>query len=89
MKLLAGLATKLSAAVAILCKGGAFAAWPHHGTTMIIVPQAASGTNDTVARIIGAELGKALRKTVIVDNWPGAAGAIGAQGSAGFTPPAL
>jgi tripartite-type tricarboxylate transporter receptor subunit TctC len=55
------------------------AAWPGDQPIKIIVPQAAGGTNDTVARLIGVELGKLLKQTVIVDNRPGAAGAIGMQ----------
>ncbi len=45
----------------------------------IIVPQAAGGTNDTVARLVGVELAKGLGQTVIVENRAGAAGAIGMQ----------
>ena len=55
MKPLVGLRTKLSDALAILCTSGAFAAWSDDGPIKIIVPQAASGTNDTVTRIIGAD----------------------------------
>lgn len=45
----------------------------------IIVPQAAGGTNDTVARLVGVELAKGLGQNVIVENRAGAAGAIGMQ----------
>ena len=55
------------------------AVWPDDQPIRIIVPQVAGGTNDTVARIIAVELGKALNQAVIVDNRPGAAGAIGMQ----------
>ena len=58
---------------------GVRAAWPSDQPIKIIVPQAAGGTNDTLARLIGVELGKILKQTVIVDNRPGAAGAIGMQ----------
>ena len=64
---------------------GAWAAWPNDNPIKIIVPQAAGGTNDTVARIISVELGKALKQTVIIDNRPGAAGAIGTQAVAQST----
>ncbi len=57
--------------------GSAHAAWPTDQPIKIIVPQAAGGTNDTVARIVAVELGKALGQTVIIDNRPGASGAIG------------
>jgi tripartite-type tricarboxylate transporter receptor subunit TctC len=43
----------------------------------IVIPFAAGGTQDTLARAINAELGAALGKTVIVENRPGAGGTIG------------
>lgn len=55
------------------------AAWPNDQPIKIIVPQAAGGTNDTLARMVGAELSKILGQTVVIDNRPGAAGAIGMQ----------
>lgn len=65
-----------------LCLFGAWsahAAWPDDQALKIIVPQAAGGTNDTVARIVAVELGKALKQAVVVENRPGAGGAIGMQ----------
>ena len=41
----------------------AFAAWPADQSIKIIVPQAPGGTNDTVARVIGQELAKALQQS--------------------------
>ena len=64
----------------------AHAAWPDDQSIRIIVPQAAGGTNDTVARLIGNELAKALKQSVIVENKPGAAGAIGMQQAAQAKP---
>ena len=43
----------------------------------LIVPQAAGSATDTVARILGLELGKELGQQIIVDNRPGGALTIG------------
>ncbi len=55
------------------------AAWPDDQPVRIIVPQAAGGTNDTVARLVGVNLGRVLSQVVIVENRAGASGAIGIQ----------
>ena len=54
------------------------AAWPDDQAIRIIVPQAAGGTNDIVARLVGNELAKSLKQSVVIENRPGAAGAIAA-----------
>ena len=43
----------------------------------LIVPQAAGSATDTVARMLGAELGKELGQQIVVDNRPGGALTIG------------
>src|ERR1044072_6681712 len=43
----------------------------------LIVPQAPASATDTVARILGAELGKELGQQIVVDNRPGGALTIG------------
>src|ERR1044072_3367925 len=43
----------------------------------LIVPQAPGSATDTVARILGAELGKELGQQIVVDNCPGGALTIG------------
>lgn len=48
-------------------------------TIRIVVPYAAGGPTDVMARTLQAPLQKALGATVIVENVPGAGGAIGAQ----------
>jgi tripartite-type tricarboxylate transporter receptor subunit TctC len=68
-----------AAMVGLAASSSGMAAWPSDQPVKIIVPQAAGGTNDTVARLIGVELGRLLNQTVIVDNRPGAAGEIGMQ----------
>ncbi|MBL8378795.1 MAG: tripartite tricarboxylate transporter substrate binding protein [Burkholderiales bacterium] len=62
------------------------AAWPDDSPIKLIVPQAAGGTNDTVARLIGVSLGKVLKQSIVVENRPGAAGAIGMQALAQAKP---
>jgi tripartite-type tricarboxylate transporter receptor subunit TctC len=43
----------------------------------LIVPQAAGSATDTVARILGAELGKELGQQIVIDNRPGGALTLG------------
>ena len=45
----------------------------------IVVPYAAGGGFDTMARIIGARMGELLGQSVIVENVTGAGGIIGVQ----------
>ena len=45
----------------------------------VIVPQAPGGSNDIVARYIGAQLTERLGRQVVVDNRPGAEGMIGTE----------
>lgn len=53
------------------------AAWPER-TVRMIVPFAAGGTTDVVARLVAAALSKRIGQSVIVENIAGAAGNIGA-----------
>ncbi|MFN5938966.1 MAG: Bug family tripartite tricarboxylate transporter substrate binding protein [Polaromonas sp.] len=50
-------------------------AWPEK-TITIVVPTAAGGANDAIARIIGQGLSARLGRSVIIDNKAGAGGAI-------------
>lgn len=52
----------------------------------IVVPFAAGGTTDLLARAVGAELQKSMNQSVIVDNRPGAGGIIGADVAAKSAP---
>lgn len=45
----------------------------------LVVPQAAGGTNDIVARLIAPAYGEALGTSIVVENRPGAGGDIGTQ----------
>ena len=46
---------------------------------VMIVPQAAGGTNDIVGRIVSQKLGEVLNAPVVLENRPGAGGNIGTQ----------
>ena len=64
-----------------LTLGGAARAqqpWPTR-TVTIIVPFAAGGPTDTVARLVAEAMGRNLGQTVVVENAGGAGGTIGAQ----------
>jgi tripartite-type tricarboxylate transporter receptor subunit TctC len=55
---------------------GASAVYPDK-PIRLIVPQAAGSATDTVARILGAELGKEFGQQIVIDNRPGGALTIG------------
>ena len=59
--------------------------WPDR-PVRFIVTQAAGGTPDIIARLIGEKLGKALGQQVVVENRPGAGNVIGAQAVARAEP---
>ncbi len=46
---------------------------------LMVVPQAAGGTNDIVGRIVSQKLGEVLNTAVAVENRPGAGGNVGTQ----------
>src|SRR5262245_63866585 len=52
----------------------------------LIVPFAAGGANDTIARLIQPHLERALGQPVIVDNRPAASGMVGADAVAKAAP---
>ncbi len=59
--------------------------WPAR-TIRIVVPYAAGGGVDTVARTVGQKLAQRLEQAVVIDNRPGASGAIGCEVVARATP---
>jgi tripartite-type tricarboxylate transporter receptor subunit TctC len=67
----------LGAAPALLSRT-AFAAYPEHPIRMV-VPFAAGGNADIVARIVGAPMSAALGQPIVIDNRAGAGGSIGAE----------
>ena len=60
-------------------------AWPNQ-TIRLIVPYAAGGTTDFLARLSAEALGAKLGQTVLVDNRPGAAGNVGTDAVAKAAP---
>ena len=58
--------------------------WPTQ-PVRVIEPFSA-GTSDTVARLVGTEMGKALGQPVVVDNRPGAGGNLGSEACARARP---
>jgi len=80
-------ALSLSLTVA-LCGVAALAAAPARGqdyptrAIKIIVPLAAGGLADTLARIVSQRLAEASGQAVVVENRPGGAGAVGAEAAA-------
>jgi tripartite-type tricarboxylate transporter receptor subunit TctC len=55
-------------------------------TVRLVVPYAPGGTGDIVARVLSDRLGAALGQTVVVENRPGASGAIGSKMVASAAP---
>ena len=72
-KVLAAFAITLGASL------GALAAYPSK-TVSVVVPFPAGGSSDMVGRVIAQKLAERLGGTFIVENKPGATGAIGAAG---------
>ena len=84
-----GIAKRATATAAALVVGSALGgsagrpasaqqrAWPSQ-PIRVIVPFSA-GTSDTVARLVGTEMSKALGQPVVIDNRPGAGGNLGSE----------
>src|SRR5437868_1127431 len=64
--------------VAVAASGSAHAQYPTK-PVRIIVPYAAGGPSDVVTRIVAEKLSEKWKQPVVVDNKPGASGAIGVQ----------
>jgi tripartite-type tricarboxylate transporter receptor subunit TctC len=70
--------SRLLAALLHALSGGAFAQAPAEKTFRLIVPFAAGGPTDIIARVLAPKLASTLKRPVIVENKVGATGAIGA-----------
>lgn len=80
--MLSAVLTSLSIAQSL---SGAEANWPTK-PVKLIVPLAAGGASDVVARIFAAKLGERLGQQVIVENRPGAEGLIGVDAAVKSAP---
>lgn len=78
-RIVAGLAAILFAAVAL---AQSYPSKP----IRLIVPFAAGGGNDSVARLVGKSLSASLGQQVVIDNRPGAGGVLGAELAAKSSP---
>jgi 2-methylaconitate cis-trans-isomerase PrpF/tripartite-type tricarboxylate transporter receptor subunit TctC len=85
MKPLKNLAAPLIAAALAAASSAAFAAYPTK-TITLVVPTAAGGGNDAMARTIAQKLGPLLGQTIIIDNRAGANGSIASEFVARATP---
>ena len=82
-----GLLASLMVALAAFCSGAATAQdkWPSRPVT-VIVPFAAGGNTDVMARIFGEHLGKRLGQQFVIENKPGAGGVTGLNAAAKAAP---
>jgi tripartite-type tricarboxylate transporter receptor subunit TctC len=84
---LAGFAAIVSASALIASNvATAQTNWPNNKPISLIVPFAAGGPTDTVARLIAIPMGKSLGTTVVVENAPGAGGTVASAKVARATP---
>lgn len=77
MKNFKTVAMLFATAMALAC-APAYADYPAK-PVKIVVPYPPGGTTDILARFIGAQLGSKLKQSFIIENRPGASGAIGSQ----------
>lgn len=73
--LFSGIAAALSATALLSTNAIAQKDWPTK-SIQLIVPFAAGGPTDSIARLIAVPMGQALGQTVVVENVPGAGGTI-------------
>src|SRR5689334_8613132 len=71
-------AAGLAAALPAVARAQSADAWPSRPITYV-VPFTPGGSTDVIGRLIAQKLAEALGQPVVVDNKPGAAGAVGAS----------
>ena len=76
----------VSVAIAVLFAQQAVAQTYPSGLIRIIVPYAAGGVTDSLARVIGAQVADAVGQPVIIENRPGASSMLGMQACANAKP---
>ncbi len=76
----------LAASLALPGMTRAQGAWPHGRNMRLIVPFAAGGATDIIARIVADKLGRMWECSIIVDNKGGAGGNIGTEAAARAEP---
>lgn len=76
----------LAPAAALAAPALAQAPWPSRGAVRVIVPFTPGGATDGMARVTAAKLQEKLGQTFVVENRPGANGAVGGQFVAGAAP---
>ncbi|NYT57831.1 tripartite tricarboxylate transporter substrate binding protein [Alcaligenaceae bacterium] len=78
VKKVAGLSLAGVSALTLSTSVAQVQSWPEKPVSLV-VPFAAGGTTDVLARALGDELSKSLRQPVIVENRPGAGATLGAD----------
>src|SRR5262245_53518793 len=80
---LAAAAAALTVMVALASQG----AWSQASRTIkIVVPFPPGGTSDMIARVLGEQIGRTQRVTVVIENRPGAGAVIGTEAVSRATP---
>ncbi len=83
----AGFPLRICGALAALLLASAVAAQSYPDKALrLIVPFPPGGSNDVVARVVGAQLSERLGQTVVIDNRGGAGGTLGIQAAAKSAP---
>src|SRR5215470_7687857 len=72
------LVTVAAVVFTLLAQASAAEHWPS-GTVTMVVPYAAGGPNDTIARVLSARLAEILNGQIIIENVGGAGGMTGAN----------